>query len=180
MNKPIKNLLSQKKGFTLIEVLIVMSLIGIISLPLIQVLLSGQKHFVSHQNTLSEKSRCMVIQEKIKNEVLLAERVRLLESNEEKPTVTLEEGEEALYLKKEADGYQLVKKTSQGEQELLNQDYLKMKELTLNFKLIRGFENDALEVIIKGADYQIDTAIQLINLQTGENNSNGQILIYKK
>lgn len=182
MNKPIKNLLLQKKGLTLIEVLMVMSLIGIVSLPLIQVLLSGQKQFVMHQNSLSEKSRCMVLQEKIKNEVLLAKSVRLLESNEDNMPITLEEGEMALYLEEGSYGYQLVKETSESEpvQELLSQDYLRMNELTLNFKLIRGFENDALEVSIKGADYQIDTAIQLINLKKGENLSKGQILIYKK
>lgn len=176
MNKPLKNLLLQKKGLTLIEVLIVMSLIGIVSLPLIQILLSGQKQFVNHQNTLSEKSRCMVVQEKIKDEVLLAKSVRLLEAN---TTVTLEEGEVALYINKGSDGYQLVKKTSQGEQVLLNQDYLKMKELTLNFKFIDESQN-ALEVIIKGADYQIDTAIQLLNLKQDEHNLEGQILIYTK
>ena len=158
------------------EVLIVMSLIGILSLPLIQVLLSGQKHFVTHQNILSEKSRCMVIQEKIKDEILLAKSVRLLEEN---ATIKLEDGEMALYLKKGAGYYELVKKTSQGEQVILNQDYLKTSVLTLNFKLSVGRQK-ALEVRIKEADYQIDTAIQLLNLKQGGDNLEGQILIYKK
>lgn len=179
MNRQLKSLLLQKKGLTLIEVLIVMSLISVLTLPLIQFLLSGQKQFVSHQNTLSEKSRCMLLQEKIKDEVLLAKSIRLLEGN---TSISLEEGEVALYLKKDLSDYTLVKKTTQGEQVLLSQDYLKTSNLSLNFKLkVHG--QKALEVAISEENYQLDTAFQLPNLKQvvdGVEEMQGQILIYKK
>lgn len=182
MNRPLKNLLLQRKGLTLIEVLIVMSLIGILSLPLIQMLLSGQKQFVIHQNILTEKSRCMVLQEKIKDEVLLAKSIRLVQEDE---PLSLNSGETALYLiKKDSGYYAFIKETQVGEnsndqQVLLNEEYLKTNELTLNFKLMFGRQK-ALEVSIEAADYQIDTAIQLLNLKQSGDSLEGQKLIYTK
>lgn len=180
MRQQLNNLLLQRKGITLIEVLMVMSLIGIVSLPLIQILLSGQKQFVSHQNTLSEKSRCMVIQEKIKDEVLLAKSVRLVQEYKDR---SLKTDEIALYLKKKESGYyELIKETgkangSSNQQVLLNEDYLKTSNLNLDFKLEDN--KNVLGVIIKGEDYQIDTAIQLLNFKS-DTDAQGQILIYTK
>ncbi|MBU3810639.1 MAG: prepilin-type N-terminal cleavage/methylation domain-containing protein [Candidatus Niameybacter stercoravium] len=185
MRQQLNNLLLQRKGMTLMEVLIVMGLIGIISVPLIQVFFSGQKQFVVHQNILSEKSRCMVLQEKIKDEVWLAKNVRLVQ---EAKSLSLKSDEVALYLKKKDSGYyELIKETgkansSSEQQVLLNEDYLKTLDLNMNFKL-KGSSKKTLEVIIKEADYQIDTAIQLLNFNQGTDNvegTEGQILIYTK
>ena len=185
MRQQLKSLLLQRKGMTLIEVLIVVGLIGIISVPLIQLFLSGQKQFVVHQNILSEKSRCMVLQEKIKDEILLAKSVRLVQEGK---SFSLKSDEIALYLKKRDSGYyELIKETgknngSSDQQVLLNEDYLKTYNLNMDFKL-KGYSKKALEVIIKEADYQIDTAIQLLNLnQVTEHveEKEGQILIYTK
>lgn len=183
MNKSLKNLLFQKKGLTLIEVLIVMSLIGIVSLPLMQILFSGQKQFVNHQNTLSEKSRCMVLQEKIRDEILLARTVSLMPEGKSLSLEQEEQDQIALYLKKKDSGYyELIKETIKGssssnQQVLLNEDYLKISNLSLNFKLEK--DKNVLEVIIKGEDYQIDTAIQLLNFKS-DTDAQGQILIYTK
>lgn len=184
MNKQLKSLLLQRKGLTLMEVLIVMGLIGIISVPLIQLLLSGQKQFATHQNILNEKSRCMLLQEKIKDEVLLAKSVRLLQEDTD---FILETGETAIYLKKGLGYYELVKETKETDksnykQVLLNQDYLKTNDLSLNFEL-QAYRQKVLEVAIYEADYQIDTAFQLLNLNQSVDNvekMQGQILIYKK
>lgn len=179
MNRQLKGILLQKKGLTLIEVLVVISLIGILSLPLIQFLLSGQKQFVSHQDTLSEKSMFIRLQEKIKDEVLLAKSIRLIDEN---TSFSLEEGETALYLKEESGQYELVKKTAENEQVLLNKDYLKISSMAISFNL-KAYGQKALEVMIYGENYQIDTAFQLLNFKQGVENTEetqGEILIYKK
>ena len=177
MNGQLKSILFQKKGVTLMEVLVVMSLIGILSLPLIQILLSGQKQFVAHQDSLSEKSMFVLLQEKIKDEVRFAKSVRLVKRES---SFSLEEGEVALYIKKASNGYELIKKNTEAEQVLLNKDYLKLSSMTLSFKL-QTYDQEALEVMIRGEDYQIDTAFQLPNFkQEVENADEGEILIYKK
>lgn len=191
MNKQLKSLLLQRKGLTLMEVLIVMSLIGIVSVPLIQLLLSGQKQFVTHQNILNEKSRCMLLQEKIKDEVLLAKSVRLLQGSvqlrPEDIEPLLKQGETAIYLiQKDSGYYELVKESkettnSSSMQVLLNEDYLKTNHLALNFKL-EDYDQKALEVTISEENYRTDTAFQLLNLKQSENSEEmqGQILIYTK
>lgn len=191
MNKQLKSLLLQRKGLTLMEVLIVMSLIGIVSVPLIQLLLSGQKQFVTHQNILNEKSRCMLLQEKIKDQVLLAKSVRLLQGSvqlrPEDIEPLLKQGETAIYLiQKDSGYYELVKESketanSSSMQVLLNEDYLKTNHLALNFKL-EDYDQKALEVTISEENYRTDTAFQLPNLKQSENNEEmqGQILIYTK
>lgn len=179
MNRQLKSILLQKKGLTLIEVLVVISLIGMLSLPLIQFLLSGQKQFVSHQDTLSEKSVFILLQEKIKDEVLLAKSIRIVDEN---TPFSLEEGEAALYLKEESGQYELVKKTAGAEQVLLNKDYLKISSMAISFNL-KAYGQKALEVMIDGENYQIDTAFQLPNFKQGVENAEetqGEILIYKK
>lgn len=191
MRKQLKKLLLQRKGLTLMEVLIVMGLIGIVSLPLIQLFFSGQKQFVVHQNTLNEKSRCMLLQEKIKDEVLLAKSIRLLQTSvqlrPEDIERLLKEGETAIYLIQKDSGYyelvKIIKETasSNSMQVLLNQDYLKTNHLALSFQL-KNYGQKALEVTISEENYQTDTAFQLPNLKQSENNEQmqGQILIYTK
>ena len=179
MNGQLKRILLQKKGITLMEVLVVMSLIGVLSLPLIQILLSGQKQFVIHQDNLSEKSMFVLLQEKIKDEVRFAKSVHLVEKES---SFSLEEGEAALYIRKNSSGYELIKKTAEAEQVLLNQDYLKISSMTLSFQL-KTYGQKALEVMIRGENYQIDTAFQLPNFKQGIEDAKevqGEILIYKK
>lgn len=179
MNGQLKRVLLQKKGLTLVEVLVVLSLISVMSLPLIQILLGGQKQFATHQDTLSEKSMFVLLQEKIKNEVLLAKSVRIVGKDS---TFSLEEGETALYLKETSGQYELVKETIGAKQVLLNKGYLKTSSITLNFEL-KSYHQKALEVKIYGENYQVDTAFQLHNLKQGEastEDAQGEILIYKK
>lgn len=179
MSQQLKSILLQKKGLTLMEVLIVMGLIGIISVPLTQIFFSGQKQFVTHQNALNEKSRCMLLQEKIKDEVLLAKSIRFLEEN---TLISLQEGEMAIYLvEKDSGYYELVKQIANTKQVILSQDYLKTNHITLNFNL-KVYGQKALEIVVSEENYQTDTAFQLPNLKINENSEEmqGQVLIYTK
>ena len=180
MKKRIKELIKGKQGMTLLEVLIVMSLIGILTLSIIRMLLSGQKLFVDHQSALSEKSMFLLIEETVKDEILFAKEIRIGNEADLPP----KEGEIALYIRSEDGTHQLMRTTSDGkEQLLLGKDILRNSEMTLIFKLMDE-NKQVVQLEILGENYRIETAFKLNNLvkETIQNweAQQGEVLIYKK
>lgn len=181
MNKWIREITRKKQGMTIIEILIVMALIGVLMLPLLQMLLGGQNLFANHQNALGEKSMFILIEEKLQEEVRFAKTVRVVS----KENVNhLKEGEIALYVKSEGRESQLIKKTySDGEVVLLDKGILNNKQMTLTFNLIKE-KKQVVQLSLVGENYQIETAFKLHNLHQSEveawENQRGDVLIYTK
>lgn len=181
MKKQVREIIKGKQGMTLLEVLVVMGLMGILTLPIIQILHSGQKQFINHESALSEKSMFLLLEETVQNEILFAKSIRVTGAEDE---LELEEGEMALYLKFEKGAYQLVKKTSDGsEQSLLGRDILKNSDMTLIFQLMKE-SKQVVQLQATGENYHIETAFKLNNLSKEEienwEEEQGEVLIYKK
>lgn len=181
MNKRIKEITRQKQGMTIIEVLIVMTLIGVLMLPLLQMLQGGQNLFANHQNALGEKSMFILIEEKLQEEVRFAKAVRVVSQEN---VNHLKKGETALYVKSEGRESQLIKKTySNGEQILLDKGILNNKQMTLTFNLIKE-KKQVVQLSLVGESYQIETAFKLHNLAQSEleawEDQQGDVLIYTK
>ena len=166
---------------TIVEVLIVMALIGVISLPVMQMLYTGQRVFVEQQSAVNDKSMLILMEDIIKKELRMAKTIKVVKAEE---FVGIKEEESALYIKQEGEEGQLVKKTSNSlEQVLLDKGLLNTRELTLNFKLLRG-KKQVIQLELIGGNYQIETALKLYNLVQSQleawDDSEGEILIYTK
>lgn len=181
MKKRIRERIKGKEGMTLLEVLVVMSLIGLLTLPVIQILHNGQKQFINHQSALSEKSMFLLIEEIVQEEILFAKSISVVGK---RSSLELEEGEVALYLQSEGGGYQLMKKTSDGnEKPLLGKSILQNSNMTLSFRLMSG-SKQVVQLEAAGENYRIETAFKLNNLMKEEienwEEQQGEVLIYKK
>lgn len=181
MKKWVKDIARKKQGMTIIEVLIVMALIGVLTLPMIQMLLGGQNLFVHHQNALSEKSMFIFLEEKLQEEIRFAKTIRVVSKEH---LNHLEEGETALYVKSEGRGSQLIKKTYSGkEQILLDKGILDSNQITLMFRLIKE-KKQVVQLDLTGINYDLETAFKLHNLSQDAieawEEQQGEVLIYTK
>lgn len=153
----------KQEGFTLMEVLITIALIGILSVPISQILLTSQKIFYMNEDMLNDKSVALQIEEIIRKEVQLAQNIRL-------------EGElehqEASFLIDRINGYDelILQQADQMDYTYFGKDFWGDRKINLEFSLDKGSEEGKYLPIVKlyininDGDYIVNTSIKIETL----------------
>lgn len=181
MRNRIKAVWENRRGMTMIEIVVVMALIGIITIPVLKILHTEQVLFKDHQKAVSEKSTIFLLEEKIEQEIRFSKMIQIV--NREMLN-KLEEDQVALYIKKTGDISQLVRRNhTQKEVILFDNQLFNNHPIELRFQTLKT-RKGVLQIAIKGEDYQIETALKLQNLNQNETlpweDNEGEVVIYTK
>lgn len=173
--KKIRAMIASTKGFTLVEVIITMTICMLLLIPVSEMLLTSRQVFNSTNHMLEYKTIALAIEEKIKAEVRFTSQIELLN---EKPT-SLEGGQKALYIKEEDGVCSLIREDASHEKPILDKGYMKHYKVELNFEKVAE-QQQCLLVKIKIEDtYTLSTVIKIENLRDkGIEGWGNQVLIY--
>lgn len=172
MHHFIKSMIKNKKGLTLIEVIIVMALISIISIPLLQMLSTGQSVFKQNKEALDRKTIALAIEEYIKEEIQFARSLEVTDEEDFSETYLREMKEDLNKKGEKYEDYRQFCLYVNEENELIlqeqgglartifNKHYLNKKTLAL--EVTGNGQVVVLKVIVDG--YSVNTTIKINNL----------------
>lgn len=181
MRKWMEEVWKNRQGMTMIEIVVVMALIGIITIPVLNIFHTEQVLFKDHQKAVSEKSTILLLEEKIEKEIRFAKTIKVVSKE---MLDTLEEGQMALYIKRNGDTSQLVRQDhKQKVSILLDKEFFNNHQVELRFQTFK-LKKGVLQIGIKGGAYHIETALKLQNLKQDETqpweDNEGDVVIYTK